>query len=196
MSERVTPEKVITYLEMTGLDRLRPARLIEGVRLLPVADPSGDDLARLREVHDRIGSAHRWSSLAWSQQRWADWVADPVTEHWWVMTGETVAGWGCLRRHPERHVELDTFGLLPEYIGHEFGGHALTLLTRRAWHLPGPRDTVEAGPPVRRVWLRTSSWDHPHALRNYLARGFTPVTAHEAAAGRPGDGAGSRTPGE
>lgn len=35
-----------------------------------------------------------------------------------------------------------------------------------AWSLP-------AEPPVRRVWLHTSTADHSHALPNYLGRGFT-----------------------
>jgi hypothetical protein len=38
----------------------------------------------------------------------------------------------------------------------------LTLSTRLAWDLGG----------VDRVWLHTSSFDHPHALHNYRSRGF------------------------
>lgn len=45
----------------------------------------------------------------------------------------------------------------------------LTEAVRRAW------DTVAAdGIPTRRVWLHTSSLDHPHAMRNYTRRGFRP----------------------
>jgi hypothetical protein len=31
----------------------------------------------------------------------------------------------------------------------------------------------EVGSPTKRVWLHTSSKDHPRALSNYLACGFT-----------------------
>jgi GNAT superfamily N-acetyltransferase len=56
-----------------------------------------------------------------------------------------------------------TFGLLPEFVGNGLGGCALTLAVQRAWAL---------GPPVNRVWLHTSSQDHPRALPNYHRRGF------------------------
>ena len=60
-------------------------------------------------------------------------------------------------------VEIETFGLLPEFTGKNLGGYALTLTIERAWRLT---------PSVRRVWLHTSSLDHPHALPNYHRRGF------------------------
>jgi hypothetical protein len=49
------------------------------------------------------------------------------------------------------------------------GGDLLTLGTRLAWAAEHPDGT-----PTRRVWLQTSSRDHPHALPNYQRRGFRP----------------------
>lgn len=66
-------------------------------------------------------------------------------------------------------VEIDTFGLVPERIGHGVGGHFLTLATRLAW---------EATSDVSRVWLHTSDRDHPAALANYERRGFTRYHVH------------------
>ncbi|RLP98860.1 GNAT family N-acetyltransferase [Micromonospora sp. CV4] len=165
-------EKVITYLEMTGPAQLRWAKAVEGLALAPVEDPAGVSLSQLQEVHDRIAAAHRWSSLAWSTRHWVDWLSDPALRHWWIRVRDEVAGWGCLRRHPGRDVELDTFGLSPEYIGHGYGGYSLSLLTHAAWSLQWPENGVELDGRTRRVWLRTSNWDHPHALANYQARGF------------------------
>jgi hypothetical protein len=71
-----------------------------------------------------------------------------------------LAGLGCLRWHPGPEVELDTFGLVPEYIGLGYGGYALTLLTRAAWTLTSPYIDDAADAVVQRVWLQTSSWDH------------------------------------
>jgi GNAT superfamily N-acetyltransferase len=61
------------------------------------------------------------------------------------------------------------FGLVPEFVGRGFGGALLTFAVELAWDL----EAVGA-PAIRRVWLHTSSRDHPHALRNYEARGFRP----------------------
>ncbi|MFI6240214.1 GNAT family N-acetyltransferase [Micromonospora sp. NPDC050795] len=95
--------------------------------------------------------------------------------HWWIEVNDKLAGWGCLRWHSGPEVELDTFGLRPEYTGHGYGGCALSLLTQAAWNQQGPQGSAEQGGRTRRVWLRTSNWDHPHALPNYLARGFALV---------------------
>ncbi|MDG4762103.1 GNAT family N-acetyltransferase [Micromonospora sp. WMMD710] len=168
--------KVVTYLEMTGPAQLRWAKAVKGVALVPVEDPVGASLSQVRQVHDRIAAAHRWSSLAWSTQDWVDWLSAPTLRHWWIHVRDEVAGWGCLRRHSGPEVELDTFGLSPEYIGHGYGGYSLSLLTQVAWNLPWPENGGEADGRTRRVWLHTSRWDHPHALVNYQARGFVPVS--------------------
>jgi len=69
-----------------------------------------------------------------------------------------------MEAQPDGNVEITTFGLVPEFVGRGIGGYALTLAVRLAWRLPG----------ARRVWLHTSSKDHPNALPNYRARGFEP----------------------
>ncbi len=51
------------------------------------------------------------------------------------------------------------------------GGALLASAVQRCWELGATR-----------VWLRTSSHDHPHALQNYLARGFTLVSQTSSAA--------------
>lgn len=66
--------------------------------------------------------------------------------------------------HPGSEVEIKSFGLLPESIGKGLGGFALTLAIEQAWNLE---------PGVTRVWLHTSSKDHPRALPNYHRRGFS-----------------------
>ncbi len=58
-------------------------------------------------------------------------------------------------------MEVASFGVLPQFIGRGLGGLLLTAALERAW---------EEG--TRRVWLHTCSWDHPHALANYQARGL------------------------
>jgi hypothetical protein len=65
--------------------------------------------------------------------------------------------------HPGNEVEIETFGLIPEFTGRRLGGYALTLGIQRAWDLT---------PRVGRIWLHTSSVDHPNALPNHHRRGF------------------------
>lgn len=160
-------QQAVTYLEMTAAGQLRPAKPVAGLTLAPITDPGGPDLALLRSVHDRLAAAHVWSSLAWSEPHWRDWVGNAALRHWWIRAGDETVGWACLRAHEGDEMEIDSFGVVPEAIGHGYGGYALTLLTRIAW---------STAPSVRRVWLHTSTWDHPHALANYQARGFAPIT--------------------
>jgi GNAT superfamily N-acetyltransferase len=65
--------------------------------------------------------------------------------------------------HSGGEAEIVTFGLLPEFVGRGLGGFALTLGIQQAWAL---------APSVKRVWLHTSTFDHPRALPNYHRRGF------------------------
>lgn len=71
--------------------------------------------------------------------------------------------------HPHFDIEITTFGLVPDFVGAGLGGHALALAAAAAWNVK------DAGcQEVRRVWLHTSTLDYPHALPNYLRRGFRP----------------------
>ncbi len=72
------------------------------------------------------------------------------------------AGYFELRREPDSAIEIAYFGLLQEFLGRGLGGHLLTQAVLHAW---------EAG--ATRVWVHTSTLDHPAALPNYLKRGFT-----------------------
>jgi GNAT superfamily N-acetyltransferase len=80
------------------------------------------------------------------------------------------AGWFELHRSADES-EIAYFGLLPSFTGQRLGPALLTRATEEAWR----------SDPMR-VWLHTCSLDHPAALRNYKARGFTPYReeAYEA----------------
>lgn len=78
-------------------------------------------------------------------------------------------------RHTSRGRRDRQLGLVPEALGAGRGRGALTLLTRQAWSFaePGLR-RQRRHEQLGRVFLHTSSWDHPAALANYRARGFDP----------------------
>jgi RimJ/RimL family protein N-acetyltransferase len=177
------PDETVTFLEMTSPDELRPGREVPDVYLEPVAP----DDPLVRQTILRVGAPYLWPSLGWTDETWADWLASPRRMRWLIRRGGDVAGICELEAHPPDEVEIASFGLVPEHVGTGIGGHALTLVARQAWQLSHP----ELG-RVRRVWLHTSSYDHPHALPNYLRRGFRVYSAHvrqhgaAPPAGRPG----------
>jgi RimJ/RimL family protein N-acetyltransferase len=158
-------QEIITHLEMTSVEQLRAARPVPVVLLDPVEHAS----PLVRSTQARIGAPHSWPSMAWSEGQWQAWLAHPERRQWIVRCDGVVAGLAELESQPGGEVELTTFGLVPEFVGRGFGGYALTLAAQLAWGL----DPVQAS-QVRRVWLQTSSLDHPNALPNYRSRGFRP----------------------
>jgi RimJ/RimL family protein N-acetyltransferase len=150
-------EEIVTQLEMTAADQLNPAPLVEGVTLRAV-DPG----PLIRDLHLRIGTPHAWPSVTRTDEEWERWLAEPERRYRLVEYGGEVAGAADFEPQRDGDVEITTFGLLPEFVGKGLGGYALTLVVADAWALPG----------TRRVWLHTSTLDHPNALPNYLRRGF------------------------
>lgn len=123
-----------------------------------------------RECYRTVGAAHRW------RDRW-DWTDDDIRTHLAdpgiavtvARRQATLAGYYELRRVTEdASVEVAYFGIVPAELGRGLGKHLLTCAVRDAWAL-GPT----------RVWLHTSTLDHPNALPNYVARGFVPYKTEE-----------------
>lgn len=157
-----TQFETLTYLEMCSPAELRPAQAVRDLRLR--AAPADDSI---RAITTRIGFAHHWPSLAWDDERWRTYLARPHLGHWTAVLDEAEVGLVSVDAQPSGQVEIDTFGLIPEVLGQGLGGWFLTLATRPIW------DRV-ASVAVERVWLHTSSLDHPAALVNYCRRGFRP----------------------
>lgn len=86
---------------------------------------------------------------------------------WLIYVNDDVAGFLELQAHEHHEVEIMVFGLVPEFIGKGYGAAALSEAVRIAWRT-APLDSKVP----RRIWLHTSTRDHPAALPNYEARGF------------------------
>lgn len=159
-------DQVVTYLEMTSPGQLRPGRP-PGHRVgFERVGVHRSELARA--THDRIGAPHGWSRL--SGPGWHELLRRATTRAWIVRVPEAVAGLVVLDLQPDANIEVGVFGLVPEWVGRGLGGHALTRALELAWNQVDPLDLA----PARRVWLHTSSVDHPRALANYLGRGLRP----------------------
>ena len=151
-----------TYLELRDPDALRPARIddpavrVELVRECPASF--------WRYLYTEVGRAYRWiDRLPWSDRTIREYLADPAVSLWLMTVSGSPAGYFELRHDSVGGIEIAYFGLLDEFTGRGLGGYLLTFAVERAW---------EAG--AGRVWLHTSSLDHPAALPNYLRRGFVP----------------------
>jgi GNAT superfamily N-acetyltransferase len=173
-------EETITSLEMTDPDQLVPARPPPApIRLERHGRGS---LSLLRSTYARIGAPHGWVTRpAWSDGQWEELLSRPEVQAWLARVGGEVAGMVELELQPGGQVGIEVFGLVPEFVGRGFGGPLLTMGTRLAWEAEHAD-----GRPTRRVWLQTSSRDHPHAIVNYRRRGFRPFRTEQRRRELPG----------
>ena len=156
-----------TYLEMRDRASLQPARAPSVPFSIGRLDPCPPAVWRFLYVE--VGRRYRWvDRLDWTDEGARAYLEDPDVTIWLLTVESTPAGYFELRRHDDGSVEIAYFGLLPAFIGQGLGGHLLTVATERAWALG-----------ANRVWLHTSTLDHPSALPNYLARGFQVVRSED-----------------
>lgn len=156
----MSAEETIWYLEMLDPGDLRPASS-NGPEL---------DVRRVRApctpinwyFYCAVGGPWNWTDrFRWSSDEWRRYVHDPSLETWiGCVDGEPV-GYAEILRGADDSASIESFGLLPQFVGMGIGGRFLARVAEAAW-----------APPTRRVWLHTCSFDHPHALGNYRARGF------------------------
>ncbi|MEM7231127.1 MAG: GNAT family N-acetyltransferase [Planctomycetota bacterium] len=113
-------------------------------------------------LHQIIGGDYRWGGRdSWKRSEWSAYAARPELETWVAYVQGTPAGYFELESQTDGSQRIECFGIRNEFFGKGLGAHLLTVAVRRAWERTDSR-----------VWLRTCSHDHPHALSNYRARGF------------------------
>jgi GNAT superfamily N-acetyltransferase len=105
--------------------------------------------------------------MDWSDAQWEQELSRPGVRAWIAWVDDEVAGLVEVEAEQSGDVGIVVFGLVPEFVGRGFGASFLTLATRLAWTI-----MWSGGRTTRRVWVQTSSDDHPHALPNYEGRGF------------------------
>lgn len=155
-------EEIVTYLEMHHRDALcvpkGPAPEFALVAH-PVPAPAWH-----RALYRAVGAPWQWTDRAnWSRAQWAAHGQDPDVFVWSARSARHTVGFIELCRQAGGDVEIAYFGLRRRWIGRGLGGAVLAAGVDQAWRLPG----------ARRVWLHTCNFDHPHALANYRARGFS-----------------------
>lgn len=150
-----------TYLQLESLDALRRARTPASPPALTEQRPiSADEYLALYTL---VGDRWHWHDrLTWPPGVLQAHLDAPAVRVWVATVGDDVAGYFELVTQPDASVEIMYFGLAAAFIGRGLGGW---LLTRAA-------EIAFAGGAAR-VVLNTCTLDGPHALANYLARGFT-----------------------
>ena len=154
------PEVVTHYLEMGSVAELLPARAHDPD--LVVREAVERDWRLNRSLYLSVGERWAWiDKQRWTDAQWQDYVASDQLRTFVATWRNSTAGYYELRRDEQNAVEINYFGLLPDFIGRGLGGPLLTDALRRAWAWD-----------ARRVWVHTCSLDHPAALGNYQARGM------------------------
>lgn len=119
-------------------------------------------------IGDFVGKGFQTRRIPpWTETQWRERLAVPGVMSWLAYVENEVAGFLEFEAQTQGNVEIVSFGLVPEFIGKGYGGHILTIAAQEAWNAH-PIDEL----PVQRVWLHTSTRDHPAALPNYQKRGF------------------------
>ena len=153
-------EETTTYLEMTDRSELIPARKPSAEVEVKQAEIPCPELNRF--FYAAIGGDWYWiDRLPWTYEQWMTYLTRFGHETWVAYVRGTPVGYFELDGELDGDIELAYFGILPQFVGRGIGGYLLMAAIQRAWEKN----------PIR-VWLHTSSFDHPQALKNYLARGF------------------------
>ena len=148
------------YLEITSRTQLRPAvKRWDELVITRVARPFPEFN---RFLYAAAGFDWLWTDrLQRTREQWLAYLDRPELETWIGYQSGAPAAYFELEAQPGLQQEIRIFGVMPFAVGKGIGGRMLSFAAERGF---------DRG--ARRVWLHTCNRDHPHALGNYLARGF------------------------
>jgi len=158
---------VTTYLHMTDPSEFRPAYVDDpNVSIVPM---NKADVSFYRFLYSEVGRDYRWRDrLVIAEHELRDAISRPgVSIHVMYVQG-VPAGYVELAQTGDS-TEVAYFGLRPDFHGNGYGKHLLSYGISRAW-----------GDGAKQVWVHTCNLDGPHAMTNYLKRGFRVYEVHEA----------------
>jgi GNAT superfamily N-acetyltransferase len=146
-----------SYLLRVTPDSFRPSSRV--AFRLQRASPEAWE--RCKSLWLGVGHGFWTARTRWTEARWREHLTEPTVSFWIARErGHDVGFFELITK--QRGVKLEGFGLLPPLRGQGQGGALLTAATREAFRSGASR-----------VWLHTATDDHPGALPNYLARGYS-----------------------
>ncbi len=154
-------EITVHYLEMTNPDK-------GGLKSLPVdlcvEEACIKQYKVNRMLYDLVGEGWQWNDKAdWTPEKWKHYSESDALRTWIATHRGSIAGYFELQKLDAATNEIAYFGLAEKFIGRGYGGSLLSEAIRQAW-LWGD---------VERIIVNTCTHDHPNALANYKARGFS-----------------------
>ena len=157
-------EVVRTYLELKTRGQFRSTPPGEDDAQLRVERWTSANPSRHRALYAEVGEQWAWRDrLSWTPDQFCERLNTGGVSVWEAFVdNETVGFFELALNRQDQSVEIAYFGLLPRFIGRGYGKVLLTDAVDAAYALGATR-----------VWLHTCTLDSPHALPNYLARGFT-----------------------
>ncbi len=151
-----------TYLHLPSPADFRPAFVDHpDLLVLEAREPS---VPFYRFLYDAVGRDWVWiDRLHWTDAQHLEHLSRPTTTLLVLYYRGTPAGYIELDASAGEETEIAYFGLMRFVHGRGFGKHLLSVGVQRAFN-----------DGARRVWLHTCTLDGPHAIANYMARGFIP----------------------
>ena len=152
-----------TSLHIPAREQFRPVFSDDpDLLVLEIREPS---VPYYRFLYNAVGRDYVWiDRILWTDAEFQAYLARPTTTvlvlYW---RGIPVGYVDMTTVADEPGTEIVYFGLVRAVHGRGFGKHLLSVGVRRAFD-----DGAE------RVWLHTCTLDSPHAIANYVARGFVP----------------------
>ncbi len=154
-------DDTITYLEM--LARPTGRRVPAPFDKLALMRAENGTVSFYRYIYNTVGEP--W---LWFERRLVDdatlaaLIARPTIDIFVLYVRGVPAGFFELDCAAPRETKLCYFGLVPDFIGRGLGPYLLQAAIDRAG----------TARPLDRVWLHTSTYDHPKALGTYQRTGF------------------------
>ena len=152
----------VTFLEMTAepLHHITPP----SNQKLMLMRAENITLSFYRFLYAAVGHDYHWHDRkTLSDVELAKLIHEDGVEVWVLYVGGQPAGYFELAPHDKTTIELEYFGLVPEFQGKGLGKWLLAEAIRAAWaKLP------------KRVIVETCTLDDPAALPLYQKMGFTP----------------------
>ena len=113
--------------------------------------------------YKQIGKKHRWvDRLIWNENQWIKYINNSNVRTYTLQDGNNLAGYfEQIFDQKKLECEIAYFGILQDYVGKRLGGYLLSQAIKKSF-----------ATGANKVWVLTCSFDHKHALNNYLSRGM------------------------
>ena len=149
------------YLEINSLKDLNKPKFSPDDCFIDLSDPADFQINKF--FYQSIGKEHRWTDrLVWTDKQWIEYISNQKVKTYILKKANDLAGYFELIIHEEKkETEIAYLGLLKEYQNKKLGSFLLTSAIKNSFL----DDT-------KRVWVHTCSFDHKHALNNYISRGM------------------------